>query len=95
MHTSRVLLNWSLALGAWLGVDLDPIVGITLPIIDSVLPLLQKVTSNGHVSLLSASKAEGMSTSTIDVNCIALFLLDNVVAVLAWTPLRLLGNIDK
>ncbi len=62
MHTTRVLLDWTFAFGAWLSINLHPVTRIVITRVDSVLPGLQTVTVNWHVGVLSAREAKSFIT---------------------------------
>ena len=94
VHAARILLDGSLALWTWLCIQLNPVVRVTLTLINSVLPCLQKVTINWHVCLLGAAEAGDVATVTLNVDGQGIFLLDYLVTVQARTPLPLLDDVN-
>ena len=95
VHAALVLLNWALALWAWLCIELDPITRVILITINLVFPLLQQVTADRHMGLLDTAEAEGVTTVALNVDGEGLLLLDYLVAVSAWAPLPFLGGVHE
>jgi len=91
VHAPWILLDWALALGAWLRIDLHPIGRVILSLVYSVLPLLKNLTVNWHVSVFSACKTECFFTLVaFDVDRQAILVFNSHGAVSARTPLTLL-----
>lgn len=91
VHAPLILLNWGLAPGAWLCIELHPIVRVIFTLVDSVLPFLKKLAVNWHVGIFSASKTEFFVTlGALDVNRQTSLVYNSLRAAFAWTPLAFL-----
>jgi len=89
VHASLILLDARLTLGAGLCVDFNPVLAVILLIsTNTIEPMLQQLTVNRRMRRLQAPEAEVISTVAKAVGSTDLLYLNDVLAVLAGTPLR-------
>ena len=90
MVAAIILLDWSIAARASLGVSLDPAGScIYLLFLNFVLPLLQHVATDWLVCSLLAPETEARLAVTLHSNVFSSLVLAGKLAVFARTPFRI------
>ena len=96
MHASLIFLNWTLALWAWLRVQLHPVIRVVVSLADSICPSDQVIAVHRQVCILSALEAEGfVAFDTADIDLLGCLILHCEMTVTAWAPFGLVRQVYK
>jgi hypothetical protein len=96
VHAALVLLDICLALRTGLSINFKPIGGIGFLVASNpVIPSHKQFAVNRCVRLLKTTKAPLLAAVALYINCFFFISLNNIFALLAWTPFSSLGEIHE